>query len=257
VSIAITRELSSELGDCQLTFLPRVEIDIGLARRQHLEYLSALESLGCEVVRLPSEPGLPDSVFVEDTALVLNELAVLCRPGAASRRGEVAGVAASLQQYRTVASIDAPGTLDGGDLLCLGKTIFAGLSTRSNRQGIGQLRAHVSAFGYRVTTVGVNDCLHLKSAVSQAGPGTLLINPDWVSPAVFRACELVEVDRSEPHAANALWLNGRAIHPASFPRTRERLESRGIEVIAVDMSELQKAEGGMTCCCLIVGTGVQ
>jgi dimethylargininase len=251
VLTAITREVNAALGDSELTFLPRVRIDIALALQQHQQYQSALSSLGCEIVTLPTEPGLADSVFIEDTAMVLDEIAVLCRPGAASRQPEVAGVEDVLKQYRPLASIQPPGTLDGGDLLRVGKVIYAGLSTRSNQSGIEQLRSIVADHGFSVKTVETTKCLHLKSAVSEVAPGSLLINPDWISRSVFRDCDLIDVDKKEAHAANALRVGRSVIYPSSFPRTMEKLVARDIAVTPVNVSELQKAEGAVTCCSLI------
>ena len=251
---AITRDVNTAMGSCELTFLPRARIDTTLAVRQHENYTSALSSLGCEIVAIPTEEGLADSVFIEDTALVLDEVAVLCRPGAASRRPEVTGVEAALKPYRTLASIQSPGTLDGGDLLCVGKIIYAGLSTRSNQSGIDQLRGVVADYGYSVEAVEVSRCLHLTSAVSAVSPESLLINPDWVSRSEFGDCELIDIDRDEPHAANALLVRNSIIYPSSFPRTAEKLVTHGIDLIPVDMSELQKAEGAATCCSLILKT---
>ena len=252
--IAITREVNAAIGSCELTFLPRVKIDTGVVLQQHQQYQTVLSSLGYEVVTVSTEPGLADSVFIEDTAIVLDEIAVLCRPGAESRQPEVAGVESVLQEYRTIFSIQPPGTLDGGDLLRIGKVIYAGLSTRSNQSGIEQLCSIVADYGFSVKTVETTKCLHLKSAVSEVAPGSLLINSDWISRAAFGECELIDVDREEPHAANALLVGRSVIYPSSFPHTREKLETRGINVISVDMSELQKAEGAATCCSLICTT---
>jgi dimethylargininase len=249
---AITRDVNSAMDSCELTFMAREPIDTARAIQQHVNYQSALSSLGCEIVTIPTEEGLADSVFIEDTALVLDEIAVLCRPGAESRRPEVAGVAGALKPYRTLASIRAPGTLDGGDLLCVGKVIYAGLSTRSNQSGIEQLRGIVANYGYSVEAVEVSNCLHLTSAVTEVSPGTLLINPDWVSRSAFGNCELIEINKDEPHAANALLVGNSIIYPSSFPRTMNQLVTRSIDVICVDMSELQKAEGAATCCSLII-----
>jgi dimethylargininase len=249
---AITREINADFGNCELTFLPRVEIDVDLARRQHERYESALASLGCEIVVVPTEPGLADSVFIEDTAMVLDEIAILLRPGAPSRRREVAGVEAVLEKYRPLATIQAPGTVDGGDLLLVGKTLFAGLSTRSNREGIDQLRNIVTPYGYSVVSVETAQCLHLTSAVTRAGPGMLLINPDWIDASVFAEYDLIDIDQQEPHGANGLLVGGGFVYPASFPRTMDSLVARGINVIPVDLSELQKAEGATTCCSLIL-----
>lgn len=252
--VAITREINAAIGSCELTFLRRASIDFALALQQHQQYQSVLSSLGCEVVVVPTEPGLADSVFIEDTAIVLDEVAVLLRPGAASRVPEVVGVEAVLQQYRTLESIQPPGTVDGGDLLCIGNVIFAGLSTRSNQSGIDQLRNLVVDYGFSVQTVKTTKCLHLKSAVSEVAPGTLLINPYWIDGSAFGDYELVEVDREEPHSANALLVGQNVVYPASFPRTMDKLVTRGINVTPIDLSELQKAEGATTCCSLILTT---
>lgn len=254
VLTAITRDVNESLGSCELTFLPRVEIDAQLAKRQHLQYEEVLSSLGCNVVSVATEPGLPDSVFIEDTALVLDEIAVLCRPGAASRRAEVGAVADVLRQFRVLESIRSPGTLDGGDLLRVGNMIYAGLSTRSNGDGIEQLRNIGAEFGYSVEAVQTNKCLHLKSAVTQVAADTLLINPDWVDRSAFGAYELIDVDDTEPDAANALLIGDSVVYSSAFPRTLDRLTRRGLHVTPVDVSELQKAEGAVTCCSLIVTT---
>jgi len=249
---AITRELNPAIGNCELTYLPRVGIDPALAQRRHEHYQAALASLGCESIVVPTEQGLADSVFIEDTALVLDEIAVLLRPGPQSRRPEVDGVERVLKGFRSLRSIKSPGTLDGGDLLRVGKVIFAGLSSRSNKEGIEQLSRIVADYGYSVSAVATTKCLHLKSAVSAIDPGTLLINPDWVSRSVFDAYELVEIDSQEPHAANALSIGRSIVYPSSFPRTAEKLVDSGIDVVSVDLSELQKAEGAVTCCSLLV-----
>ena len=250
-TVAVTRELTAAIGNCELTFLHRSAIDFALAQQQHRDYQSALSSLGCEVVVVPAPPGLADSVFIEDTALVLDDIAVMLRPGVASRQPEVAGVAEVLQQYKPLKAIEPPGTIDGGDLLRVGNRIFAGLSTRSNQSGIQQLRDIVSDFGMTVETVETTKCLHLKSAVSEVAPGTLLINTDWISSLAFKDFEMIPVDKEETHAANALRIGKNLIYPSSFPRTMDVLMNRGIDVIPVDLTELQKAEGAVTCCSLI------
>lgn len=249
---AITRDVSPAIAGGELTFLPRSQIDADLAVQQHREYASVLSLLGCDIVAAPARPDLADSVFIEDTALVLDELAVMCLPGAASRRPEVEGAREVLRHYRDIRAIKLPGTLDGGDLLRVGKTLYAGVTTRSNRDGIEQLRCVVADYGYAVETVRPTGCLHLKSAVTEVAPGLLLINPDWVDKAVFANFELLDIDPGEPHAANALRVADSLVYPASCPRTLDRLTDHGIDVVPVDVSELQKAEGGVTCCSLIV-----
>ncbi|HEV2320798.1 MAG TPA: dimethylargininase, partial [Gammaproteobacteria bacterium] len=160
-------------------------------------------------------------------------------------------MARTLAEYRELAAIEAPGTLDGGDVLRVGHTLYVGQSARSNREGIGQLAAATAVHGYKVVPVETGGCLHLKTAATQVAPGLLLINPAWVDRRAFDEVDFLEVDPAEPHAANAVWLPGGVIYPRSFPRTRERLAGRRVPVVMVDMSETEKAEGGVTCCSLI------
>jgi dimethylargininase len=249
--VAITREISPSFGNCELTHLERQAIDVDLARGQHHHYEECLAVLGCRVQRLPAEPDLPDSVFVEDAAVVLDELAIITRPGADSRKPETDSIAKALKPYRKLYPIQAPGTLDGGDVLCIGKNISVGLSSRSNRSGIDQLRSFVESQGYTVRGVPIRGCLHLKSAVTQVAQDTLLLNPLWVDLRNFDDMKIIEVDPGEPYAANAVWMGDKVVYPTSFPRTRRRLEQGGISVVTVDVSEIAKAEGAVTCCSLI------
>ncbi|HSE51722.1 MAG TPA: arginine deiminase family protein [Gemmatimonadales bacterium] len=191
-------------------------------------------------------------MFVEDTALVLEELAVITRPGAASRRPETESVAAALETFRPVRRIGGPGTLDGGDVLHTGRSLFVGISGRTTREGAAELARLVAPAGYEVRTVEVRSCLHLKSAVTEVGDATLLINPEWVDPAVFEEFRLISIDPGEAFAANALRIGPLVIHAAAFPRTAARLHAEGIEVREVEADELAKAEGGVTCCSLLI-----
>ena len=249
--IALTREISPALRNCELTHLARAPIDVERARRQHDAYEHALAALGCAVRRLPAGAEMPDSVFIEDTAIVLDEAAVITRPGAVSRRAETPAVADALAAYRTLLRIEAPGTLDGGDVLVADRTVFVGRSARTNDAGIEQLRGALADFGYTVRAVEVDGCLHLKTAVTCVGGGRLLINRGWVPAEAFAGRELIDVDPAEPFAANALRIGERIVHPDAFPRTRARLEARGVHVVPVPADELAKAEGGVTCCSLV------
>lgn len=250
-TIAITRAISPRFNECELTHFTREPIDLALARNQHHLYEEALRGLGVEVIGLPAEADLPDSVFVEDTALVLDEVALLTRPGADSRKAEVESVAAALTPYRPLARIEAPGTVDGGDILLLGREIYVGLSTRSNQAAIDQMRAALAPYGYRVTALPLTDCLHLKSAVTQASADTLLINPAWIDKSRFPGWKFVETHPDEPSAANIVLLPNGAIFPAHFPQTQKRLEDAGIHLTIVPATEVAKAEGAVTCCSLI------
>ena len=250
--VAITRELSPSIGRCELTHLERQVIDVSIAREQHHRCEGCLADLGCEIHRLPVEPDLPDSVFVEDIAIVLDELAIITRPGAESRRPETQSVAKGLEPYRELFYIESPGTLDGGDVLHIDNKLFVGLSGRSNKAGIRQLHTLVSPFGYAVEALGVRGCLHLKSAVTQVAGDALLINRAWVDAIPFIGIDLIDVDPTESFGGNALLVGESVVYPLAYPRTRERLENRGITVRAVDVSEIAKAEGGVTCCSLIL-----
>lgn len=249
--IAITRNVSRALANCELTHLERRAIDIDLARQQHAAYEQVLSDAGCEVLQLEELHDFADSVFVEDTVLVLDAIAVLTRPGAVSRQGEVESMSTALEPFRERLHIQAPATLDGGDVLRLGRVLYVGASARSNADGVEQLRRLVAPSGYRVVAVPMDGCLHLKSAVSQVARDLLLINPAWVDASRFPGYRFIAVDPSEPFAANAVWIGDRVMYSASFPRTAQLLRDAGVDVRLVDMSETEKAEGGVTCCSVI------
>jgi len=260
---AIVREVSSSINNCELSFHARQQIDLAKATAQHKAYQDCLAELGVRIVSLPAEPGLPDAVFVEDPAVVVDEVAVISNMGAPSRRPEANSLADALAHYRPLKFLVEPATLDGGDVLRVGRSVFVGLSRRTNREGIDQLRDLLAVYDYRVQPVEVRGCLHLKSACSYLGNETILVNRSWINAERFHGFELLDVPEEEPAAGNALLLNGVVIMPASFPKTRALLEKRGFEspasppaaslrrVQTIDVSELQKAEAGVTCCSLI------
>ncbi len=248
---AITRKVSPRLAACELEFLPRQPIDIARAQRQHHAYEALLEKLGARVISLPAEPGLPDSMFVEDAAVVLDEVALLMSPGTATRRGEVASIEKALAEFRPLERIELPATIEGGDVLCIGERLFVGLSSRTNQEGVRCLAAVLAPYGYEVFPVRVTGCLHLKSAVTYIGRNTLLANRAWFDAAPFVGYDWIDVDLQEPHAGNALAIGDTVVFPASFPKTRARLEAHGFRVESLDISELQKAESGLTCSSLL------
>ena len=252
MTIAVTRKISPRFNECEITHIERTPIDLGVARAQHDTYVHLLSDLGCQVIELPEEPGLPDSVFVEDTAFILPEVAVITRPGADSRKPEIETIIPALAPYRPLLHVASPATVDGGDVLVAGRQIFVGQSTRSNREAVAQLNSLLDDYGYKVWGGEMKDCLHLKTAVTRVDDSTLLINKNWVDPSNFPGFDLIEVDASEPFAANCLPVRGRIIYPTTFPKTRKRLEENGFDVAPIDLSELAKAEGAVTCCSLIV-----
>jgi dimethylargininase len=246
-NVAVLRGVSPSIGRCELTYLERKPIDLERAVVQHAAYAALLRDLGLEVVEIPTDPALPDCCFVEDVAVVLDDLAVLTRPGAASRRGEIPAVGEALARFRPLARVEAPATLEGGDVLAVGRTLYVGRSPRTNAAGIEGLRSLAEPLGYRVVAVPVTGCLHLKTAVTALDDGHLLTNSSWIDPAPLRGLEIVEVAPEEPGAANVLRVgDGLVVHPG-FPRTLERIVARGYDVHLLDVSEFLKAEAALTC----------
>ena len=257
--LALTRDVSPAIARCELTHLERTPIDPAIARTQHDAYERCLAEAGCVVQRLEASADMPDSVFIEDIAVVFDEIAILTRPGAESRRRETAAVSDVVAHHRPVRRVEPPGTLDGGDVLLVGRTVFVGSSGRTNAAGLAQLRCSVRPLGYDVREIEVRGCLHLKSAVTAVSDELLLANRAWIPTADLSGFDIVDVHPEEPYGANVLRLPDRVIHAAAFPRTRERMEQRGVRVDAIELSELAKAEGAVTCCSILIpaqsGTG--
>lgn len=218
MTIAITREVSPRVNECEITHIERTPIDLEVARSQHHEYVQELKTLGCEVIELPAKAELPDSVFVEDTAVILPEVAVITRPGADSRKLETESIIQALTPLINMIRLQAPATLDGGDVLILGKNIYIGLSTRSNQEAIDQLNEMLGIYEYRVTGVALHDCLHLKTAITRVDDNTLLINPHWIDTHHFENYQWIEVDPAEPFAANCLPWEALSFIPHRFRR---------------------------------------
>jgi dimethylargininase len=258
VLTAIVKTPARSLVDaCELTFLDRVPIDFERALAQHAEYCKTLARADAQVITLAASSDFADSVFVEDTAVILDELAIITRPGALSRRAEPAYVEPALARYRRVERLHAPGTLEGGDVLRVGRTLFVGTSTRTNGEGIRQLELIARPLGYTVIPVVVLGSLHLKTACTALDAATILLNPDWIDIAPFTALRCIPVAADEPFGANVLPMGSRLIANAAFPRTLERIathcEASGVQLIPVDISEFGKAEAGLTCLSLLLG----
>ena len=248
---AIVRLPSRALSRCALTFLDRQPIDFERASAQHGAYVAALRSTGVDLRILPPEPDLPDAVFVEDTAVVVDECAVVSRPGIDSRRPEVETMHPVLAAIRPVVRISEPGTLEGGDILRIGRTIFAGQTPRTNGEGTRQLAAALEPHGYEVKPITPTGCLHLKSAVTYIGDETVLINPDWIDVDLFSRWQCVPIAPEEPFGANALLAGGVVHVAASAPRTRAKLDALGFRTATIDTSEFEKAEAALTCLSLL------
>jgi len=248
---ALTRKVSPALGRCALQFLERQEIDIAKATAQHQHYEGCLADLGLNVISLPAEPHLPDSMFVEDPAVVVDEVAVIARMGNQDRRAESPTLAETLARFRPLRHMREPATLEGGDVLRAGRTFFVGLSSRTNQAGVAQLASELKPYGYSVLPVEVRRCLHLKSGACYLGNHTILANRDWVDIAPFRNYRIVDVAPTEPGAANILPIGDTVLMAAAFPATAGIVRQLGYKIRTLDISELQKAEAALTCSSLI------
>jgi dimethylargininase len=245
--VVLTRAVSLRIAECELTFIDRQGIDYSRAVQQHSQYQQLLRDLGAKLIELPSDDQCPDCCFLEDTALILDEVAVITRPGSEGRRREVDGVAPTIMKYRNVMRIDAPGTLEGGDVLRIGRNLFVGLSTRTNQQGIEMLRRALKTYGYEVTAVPMKGALHLKSVCTALDDRTLLADPRYFGTAEFPGYEVIEVPVDESMAANVLRLNDVICVHAGFHQTADLLRTKGFDIRTVDISEFLKAEAGLTC----------
>ena len=248
---ALTRAVSSRINECELTFIERRPIDVDRAVRQHKNYQELLKSLGLHIVELPADDHCPDCCFIEDTALVLDELAIATRPGSDARRAEVAAVLPTIAKHRKIFHIEPPATLEAGDVLRIGRDLFIGITSRTNREGIEFVRKHAAAHGYTVHGVEVPGALHLKSVCTAVDERTILADPSRVDMRPFAKFELIEVPAEEWMAANVLLVNGTVCMHEGFHKTLARLRERQIRVRTVDISEFLKAEAGLTCMSII------
>ena len=249
--IALTREPSASLATGERTHREREPIDVGLAARQHGEYRRALAECGARVTTLPALDDLPDAVFIEDVALVLDEVAVLFGMGVGSRREEPSRTAGEIARWREVVTLPDGARAEGGDVVRLGRTLYVGRTGRTDDRGIAALAAVATPLGYRVVPIDVTGCLHLKSACTALDDETLLANPAWVDTSRFEARRTIEVEPGEPGAANAVRVGGSVLVQAGCPRTRERVAAAGFDTRAIDVGELAKAEGSLTCLSLL------
>jgi dimethylargininase len=253
--VALVREPSASLAECELSYLQRTPIDLKKARVQHAGYCAALRAAGAEVHVLPALDHLPDAVFVEDTAVVVDDFAVLGAPGVASRAAEVDAIAATLGVYRPLLHLGGIGaTLEGGDVLRIGRTLYVGRSRRTNDPAIQTLRRQLEPLGYRIDPVPVEGCLHLKTGCTYAGGGVVVVNPQWVDPRLFQreGLAVVAVVPSEPWAANVLRVGDTLFVSTGHRATAARLREAGLDPVELEIGEFQKAEAGLTCLSLLI-----
>lgn len=248
---AITHKVSPRIAECEVTFVDRSPIDLQLAVRQHDHYCEVLKKLGVTVSELSENESYPDSCFVEDTAIVVDELAVMCSMGVSSRRGETRLIERELSQYRDIAHISLPATIEGGDVLRIGKKILIGQSSRTNLEGIAELARILEPDGYHLVHVPTKGSLHLKSACTAIDEETLFVNPDWIELDALKGFNLLYTPASEPWSANVLRVGPTVCVQAGFPRAVELIEDVAERVEIIDISELRKAEAGLTCSSII------
>ena len=243
---AITRLPGPNFSD-GLTLAGLGAPDYELILQQHATYVKTLRECGLEVIELAPLPAHPDAYFVEDPALITPEIAVITLPGAISRRGEQESLAEVLREYRPLEFIISPGTVDGGDVLAAGSHYFIGLSERTNPAGAGQLGGILERYGYTWSTVQVGAGLHLKSDVNYLGSDVMLCTSRFEDHDAFADFSKIVVDDEEAYAANSLQLNAYLLTPAGFPNTLHKLDTAGFEPVELDVSEVRKMDGGLTC----------
>ncbi|UCF19343.1 MAG: dimethylargininase [Gemmatimonadota bacterium] len=227
-------------------------IDVSLAQGQHRHYCSVLEELRLDLIRVPSDRAYPDCCFVEDTAVVVGDKAVIATMGAATRRGESAAVEEALRQYKSLHRLPDPATLDGGDVLLIGDRIFVGLSSRTSAHAVEALRTVLSPDGYLVFPVAVRQALHLKSVCTYLGDEVIVCLPGEFDEAPFARYRRIRVPAEEGHAANCLSVNDLVLMPAGAPKTRALVEKAGFATAEIEISELRKAGAGLTCSSIIL-----
>jgi dimethylargininase len=248
---AIVRGVPDTFGNCIQPAGDSQPVDVESARAQHAAYCDTLERLGLELVRLEADDRFPDCCFVEDAAIVVGDLAIICEMGAVSRRGEEEAVAATLSEHRQ-ARLAPPATIDGGDAIHTGDKLLVGITERTNLAAVRQLDRILAAVAVDVVPVPVKDVLHLKSACTPLAPGLVLISDRFAAAEAFAEYERLIVPAEEDYAANCLWVNGTAVVSRGYPRTKAAVESRGFPTVALDMSEFRKCGGSLTCLSILL-----
>ncbi len=224
--------------------------DYELAVVQHNKYIEALDKAGLEVTILDADEDYPDSVFVEDPAIVTDDFAVITNPGAESRKGEIEAIETAIKEFypaTKIHKIESPGTLDGGDVLQIENTLYIGLSDRTNKTGAEQLSEIAATYGYKTINMAINDLLHLKSGVSYIGDNTMLMVAYFLGRPEFSKFKQILLGDSEAYAANSVRVNDYLIIPSGYPMAKNKLETSGFKLITLDLSEFRKLDGGLSC----------
>lgn len=224
--------------------------DYELALKQHDAYIEALKSCGVQVTVLEADENFPDSCFVEDTAVLTRKCAVITNPGAASRKGEVESMIPVIRRFYDedcIEYIKAPGTLEGGDVMMVGDHFYVGRSARTNAEGIRQFIAILEKYGLSGSEVELTEVLHLKTGVNYIENNNMLVSGEFITKPDFARYKKYIIPEDEAYAANCIWVNGRVIVPANFPKVEKIVRDAGYEVLLVDTSEYRKIDGGLSC----------
>ena len=238
------RSIVKGLSDSKTLGLPKYEE----AMIQHQSYIDALTKCGLDVLVLEPCEEYPDSTFVEDVALITPNCAIITRPGVPSRRGEVHEIGFLLKQkFNNIEAIEAPGTIEGGDIMMIGDHYYIGLSERTNLEGAKQIIQILSKYGMSGSTISLNKVLHLKTGLSYLEENNLVVCGEFINDASFRRYNLIEIPEKESYAANCIWVNESVIIPLGYPTTKQRITNAGYPVIETDVSEFQKLDGGLSC----------
>lgn len=243
---AIVRGVPDSYSRCERPPSLCDPIDVHLARKQHRAYCEALARLGLEVIDIPPDETFPDCCFVEDAAVIAGPTAIITRMGAASRRGEEVRVREVLETRMTVREVRPPATVDGGDVLVIGRNIYVGVGGRTNEAAVQEVAALVDP-GYRVLAMPFEGVLHLKSACTYVGGGYMLIRPGHFDPGVLGEYGFIEVTEEEAYAANCLSVNGSVLISSGYPQVKRAIQAKGFETLELEMSEFRKGQGSLTC----------
>ncbi|MFH0760851.1 MAG: arginine deiminase family protein [Bacteroidota bacterium] len=248
---AIVRDVPNSFQKCVTTFHNKRKINVALAKQQHQQYCETLSSLGLKLIRIEADDTLPDCCFTEDTVIVFDVFAVITIPGAPSRIPETIEIEKTLSRLKTIVHITKPGTIEGGDVLRIGKKIFIGNSGRTNEEGIRQVASVIKHKGYQVIPVKIRNALHLKSVCTYLGNGCIILAEGYLDEKIFSEYDKIIVPKGEEYCANCLVVNGSVLIPKGFPKTKKIIENNGFPIIEIEMSEIEKAEGALTCLSVI------
>jgi dimethylargininase len=250
-TFAIVRDVPESFRESVSVLNTSHDIDLEIAKMQHLKYCNTLSKLGINIIRLDTDDSLPDCCFTEDIIAIADDIAIITNPGIQSRVAETKALEKTLSVFKDVFRITSPGTIEGGDVLKIEKTIYIGISSRTNMEGIRQFTSILEPRGYWIKPVEIRNTLHLKSVCTYLGNRRIILAEGYFDINVFSGFEKIIVPREEEYCANCLFVNNRVLIPKGFPKTKALIEAKGLIVSELEMSEFRKADGAVTCLSVI------